>query len=85
MVRPSNFLLAAGLASLAAAHPGEKHNAMKIKREIEARNTMARVASRSLGACAGSLKHRQLVERNIARRSEAARKLREKRGITGSM
>ena len=87
MVRLADFLFAA-VATLvvgpATAHPGEQHDLLQVKREIETRNAMAVRAKRSLGSCAGSLKHRQLMERAISRRAEAARRLREKRGITSS-
>jgi hypothetical protein len=72
------------LVSPAFAHPGETHNAVAVKREILARNAMASAARRSLGACSDSLEARSLHARNIARRANVARELRQKRNIQSS-
>lgn len=87
MVQLSNLLsvaAAALFASPAVAHPGGKHDALQIKCQIEARNAVAVHSKRSLQSCAGSLKHRQLMERAVSRRAESAKVLREERGITSS-
>lgn len=76
---------AACLVSPALAHPGEVHDAAAIKREIHARNVMASAAKRSLSACSDSLEARNLHARNIARRANVARELRQKRSIKSSM
>ncbi|PQE27925.1 gpi anchored dioxygenase protein [Rutstroemia sp. NJR-2017a BBW] len=69
------------LASSSVAHPGEHHDHHAIKREVIARDAMASAAKRSLDSCSGTLKHRQLTARSIARRSEKARQLRAARNI----
>ncbi|KAJ8062692.1 hypothetical protein OCU04_009214 [Sclerotinia nivalis] len=83
MVQISKLAFALSAACLAPviAHPGEHHDHHAIKREIIARDQMASAAKRSLDSCSGSLKHRQLTARSIARRAEAARSLRAKRDI----
>lgn len=73
------------LVSPSFAHPGETHDAVAMKREIHARNVMASAAKRSLGACSDSLEARSLLARNIVRRSNVARELRQKRNIKSSM
>lgn len=75
---------AACLISPSFAHPGETHDAVAMKREIHARNVMASAAKRSLGACSDNLEARNLFARNIARRSNVARELRQKRNIKSS-
>ncbi|RAL58768.1 hypothetical protein DID88_009182 [Monilinia fructigena] len=72
----SAFCVAPGIA-----HPGEHHDHHAIKREVIARDQMASAAKRSLESCSGSLKHRQLNARSVARRAAAARNLRAKRDI----
>lgn len=83
MVQISKLAIAISAACLAPviAHPGEHHDHHAIKREIIARDQMASAAKRSLDSCSGSLKHRQLNARSVARRAEAARSLRAKRDI----
>ncbi|CAD6442386.1 95c11c3a-75a2-4e76-b0d9-60b73cbb9c01 [Sclerotinia trifoliorum] len=83
MVQISKIAFALSAACLAPviAHPGEHHDHHAIEREIFARNIMASAAKRSLDSCSGSLKHRQLTARSVARRAEAARSLRAKRDI----
>lgn len=80
----SGALATASLLGLTVAHPGEKHDHTKIKREVHARNLRAAAAKRSLGACENSIKHRSLMERSVARRAQALNNLREKRGINVS-
>lgn len=75
-------LVALTAATLAVAHPGEKHDPYAVKREVRARDAMANHAKRSLDACASSDPARQLQQRNIARRARTARELRHARGIT---
>ncbi|KAF2709418.1 aromatic compound dioxygenase [Pleomassaria siparia CBS 279.74] len=70
------------LAGFAAAHPGEKHDMEHVKRQIHVRQLRAADAKRALANCQGSLKHRQLMQRAVQRRSKALSQLREKRGIS---
>ncbi|KAJ5091071.1 hypothetical protein NUU61_005941 [Penicillium alfredii] len=86
MVQISKLLAVAVtlLAAPAVAHPGEKHDPHVVKREIHAREALAAAAKRSLGGCENSLHARQLAKRNIARRSRAVQKLRQKRGVTAN-
>ncbi|QSZ33299.1 hypothetical protein DSL72_002887 [Monilinia vaccinii-corymbosi] len=83
MVQMSKISLALSAAFLMPifAHPGEHHDHQAIKREVIAREHMASVGKRSLDSCSGSLKHRQLNARSVARRAAAARDLRAKRDI----
>lgn len=80
----SSALAATSLLSLAAAHPGEKHDHAHIKRQIDARQLRAAAAKRSLSACENSLKHRDLMVRSVQRRANALQSLREKRSISVS-
>lgn len=80
----AGVVAAACLVAVSSAHPGEHHDHDMIKRTIAAREHHAHNAKRSLNGCAGSLKHRDLSARSIARRAETARKLRAKRGISSS-
>lgn len=75
------FALSAVCLTPVIAHPGEHHDHHAIKREIIARDQMASAAKRSLDSCSGSLEHRRLIERSIARRAATARDLRAKRNI----
>lgn len=87
MVRLSCILGALATSCLTVSvngHPGEKHDKLALKREIEARHTMATAGKRALGKCADSLKHRQLMQRSVERRARSAKMLREKRGIEAS-
>ncbi|KAH7081251.1 Intradiol ring-cleavage dioxygenase [Paraphoma chrysanthemicola] len=78
----SGAIAATSLIASVAAHPGEKHDHAKIKREIDVRSMRAAAAKRSLGACESSLKHRDLLQRSMTRRAAALNKLRQKRGIS---
>ncbi|KAL7627453.1 hypothetical protein AAE478_001646 [Parahypoxylon ruwenzoriense] len=80
MVVLSKLALAA-LAGYAAAHPGEKHDALKMKRELVARDYAAQVGARSLAACSNSAHAQALKTRSIKRRAEAVKNIRQKRGI----
>ena len=80
----STALAVTSLFSLAVAHPGEKHDHAKIKRQIDARGLRATAAKRSLSACENSIKHRSLMERSVARRARTLNRLREKRGTNVS-
>jgi hypothetical protein len=66
------------------AHPGEKHDLVQVKRQIDARGLRAAAAKRSLSSCQNSLQHRDLMQRSMARRAYALNELREKRGIATS-
>ena len=74
--------LAAACVSPAFAHPGEKHDAAKIQREIVAREHWAHVGKRSLDACSNTESARRFAARNRERRAKIAKQLREKKGIT---
>ncbi|KAI0387491.1 aromatic compound dioxygenase [Hypomontagnella monticulosa] len=80
MVTLTNLALAA-LAGFAAAHPGEKHDAQQMKRELVARDYAAQVGARSLASCSSSGPAQALKKRSIKRRAEAVKKIRQKRGI----
>jgi hypothetical protein len=80
----SGAIAATSLISSVVAHPGEKHDHAKIKRDIDVRGMRAAAAKRSLGACENSLKHRDLMQRSMSRRAAALNKLRQKRGISVS-
>jgi len=62
-------------ASTTLAHPGEHHDHLAIKRQVQTRDQMASAAKRSLDSCSNSLKHRELNARSIAKRAETARAL----------
>ena len=76
-------IAASSIIGFAAAHPGEKHDHAKIKREIDVRGLRATAAKRSLGACQNSVESRQVMQRSIERRAKAVNELRQKRGIKG--
>ena len=84
MVVLSKTLLAA-LAGVVVAHPGERHDAQHMKREIVARDAAARMGARSLAACGNSANALALKNRSIKRRAEAVKNLRQKRGIKARM
>ncbi|RDW58966.1 intradiol ring-cleavage dioxygenase [Aspergillus mulundensis] len=75
-------LLTLTAATLALAHPGEKHDPVALKREIHARDVQAVRARQALDACSNSNEAIQLTQRNVARRAQTTRDLRSKRGIT---
>ncbi|CAK4035001.1 GPI anchored dioxygenase [Lecanosticta acicola] len=76
--------LAAAVVAPVTAHPGEKHDAAKVKRDIVAREHWAHVGKRSLDACSSTESAKRFARRNIERRARIARELREKRGITST-
>ncbi|CAJ2511974.1 Uu.00g075990.m01.CDS01 [Anthostomella pinea] len=80
MVALSKLALAA-LAGYATAHPGEKHDAEHMKREIVARDNAAQLGARSMGSCSGSAGAQALKQRSIARRAQQVQDIRRKRGI----
>ncbi|KAL4916169.1 Intradiol ring-cleavage dioxygenase [Aspergillus aurantiobrunneus] len=82
-MRLSAFL-AATAATLALAHPGEKHDPAVLKREIKARDVQAVRARQALDSCSKSNAAVQLNQRNIARRAQTTRELRKNRGITAN-
>ncbi|KAF2090984.1 aromatic compound dioxygenase [Saccharata proteae CBS 121410] len=82
MVNLSSVAVILGAASLALAHPGEKHDHAHVKREIQQRDHLAARSASSLAKCAGSIKARALQERAVARRAATAEKLRAQRGIS---
>ncbi|EME47032.1 hypothetical protein DOTSEDRAFT_50529 [Dothistroma septosporum NZE10] len=76
--------LAAACITPAIAHPGEKHDPAKVKREIIAREHWAHQGKRSLDACSNGETYRRFAARNIERRARKARELREQRGLTST-
>ncbi|KAK4124355.1 aromatic compound dioxygenase [Parathielavia appendiculata] len=74
-------LSVAVLAAVGVAHPGDSHDAHHLKREIVARDHAAKMAARSLGACANSETARALKQRSVVRRAEKVKSLRNERGI----
>lgn len=80
MVALSNLALAV-LASYAVAHPGEKHDAHHMKRELVARDNAAQVGARSLASCSNSASAQAVKTRSIKRRAHAVKNIRQKRGI----
>ncbi|KAL4778611.1 Intradiol ring-cleavage dioxygenase [Aspergillus varians] len=80
-MRLSSFLTLTA-ATLALAHPGEKHDPAVLKREIRARDAHAVKARDSLNSCSSSTEAVQLSQRNVARRAQTTRDLRKSRGIT---
>ncbi|KAL4926388.1 intradiol ring-cleavage dioxygenase [Aspergillus undulatus] len=82
-MRFTNFV-ALTAASLALAHPGEKHDPAVLKREIHARDVHAVRARQALDTCSNSNEAVQLKQRNVARRARTTRELRESRGITAN-
>ncbi|KAL3464548.1 Intradiol ring-cleavage dioxygenase [Aspergillus heterothallicus] len=77
-------LLTITAATLALAHPGEKHDPAALKRDIHARDVQATKARQALDACSNSNQAVQLNQRNIARRAQTTRELRKSRGITAN-
>lgn len=80
----SGAVAATSIIGSVAAHPGEHHDHAHIKREVDIRQMRAAAAKRSLASCQGSLKHRDLMARSAARRSNVANELRQKRSISVS-
>lgn len=80
MVAFSKF---SGLALVASAiaHPGEKHNPAKLKRDLAIRDAHAQLGARSLEQCSNSAGAQALKQRSIQRRADTVQALREKRGI----
>lgn len=74
-------LAVAAFVGFATAHPGENHEAHKIKREIVARDHAARLGARSLADCSSSAHAQALRTRSIQRRADTVKSLRQKRGI----
>ncbi|KAG9191606.1 hypothetical protein G6011_10340 [Alternaria panax] len=70
------------LVGTVAAHPGEKHDHVKIKREIDARGMRTAAAKRSLAECQDTFKHHSLMRSAEERRANTLDALRHKRGIT---
>lgn len=80
MVAFSKMAVAA-LAGFAAAHPGEKRDEKKMKREIVARDNHARVGARSLAQCGNADYAKALKTRSVQRRAEKVQSIRKERGI----
>ncbi|KAF7596022.1 hypothetical protein BBP40_003802 [Aspergillus hancockii] len=77
-------LLALSAATLALAHPGEKHDPHVMKREIRARDAHAIRSKRGLDACSTTEHAKRLQQRNVARRAQTVQNLRKARGVTTS-
>ena len=80
----ASAVAAACLFGSAVAHPGEHHDHNVVKRQVRERDQMASAAKRSIDSCSGSLKHREVAARSIARRAQVARDLRQQRNIKSS-
>jgi hypothetical protein len=80
----SSAIAASSLLSLTVAHPGEKHDLAKVKREVDALGARAAAAKRSLSQCQTSLKHRELMQRSVDRRAQRLAELRKKHNIQAS-
>lgn len=80
MVALSKLAIAA-FAGYAIAHPGEKHDAAHMKRELTARDNAARNGARALGSCSNSVGAQALKKRSIQRRADAVSTIRQERGI----
>ncbi|KAI0967443.1 Intradiol ring-cleavage dioxygenase [Xylaria arbuscula] len=70
------------LVGQTAAHPGESHDHVKMKRELLARDSGASIGARSLGACSNSPAAQALKARSVQRRAAKVVEMRKKRGIT---
>ncbi|BCS01679.1 intradiol ring-cleavage dioxygenase [Aspergillus luchuensis] len=77
-------LLTLTAATLAFAHPGEKHDHEAVKREIRLRDALAEQARHGVNACSNSHQARQVQQRSVSRRANTARELRSKRGVTAA-
>ncbi|PYH75805.1 aromatic compound dioxygenase [Aspergillus uvarum CBS 121591] len=77
-------LFALSAATLAFAHPGEKHDMKAVKREIHLRDALAARAQQGVNACSSSQAAQQVQQRSVARRAQTANELRSKRGITSA-
>lgn len=77
------FSKLSGLALVASAiaHPGEKHDPTKHKRDLAIRDAHAQLGARSLAQCQNSAGAQALKKRSIQRRADTVKALREKRGI----
>ncbi|KAK5131034.1 hypothetical protein LTR08_001384 [Meristemomyces frigidus] len=78
----SSLVAAAAFIAPAFAHPGEHHDHIAIKRQVENAHAFAYNGKRSLDACAGSAEHQAFTARNLARRAQKVDELRQKRDIT---
>lgn len=80
----TSLLAAASAICLVSAHPGEIHDAIQVRREIELRDSLAIQHKRSLASCSNTLKHRSLETRAINRREAKLQQLRAARGLPNS-
>lgn len=85
MVGPTLLAALATITSLSniltAAHPGERHDANLVARQMEIRTAMAENQFRELNACEGSFDVEARRERAIERRAATVQRLRAERGI----
>jgi hypothetical protein len=77
----TSLLAALTLLGGAIAHPGGHDHGPE---ELQKRDALWQHAKRSIADCSSSLMARGVSKRAIARRSELAAKLREKRGLSSS-
>ncbi|KAF4917902.1 hypothetical protein CGCVW01_v009407 [Colletotrichum viniferum] len=77
-------LSAAGLAiaGLVSAHPGEKHDHNKMKRDIALRDGVANIGQRSLASCSNSAGAQKRQARAVERRAQKVKEIRAKKGLT---
>lgn len=77
------FSKLSGLALVASAiaHPGEKHDPAKHKRDLAIRDAHAQMGARSLAQCQNSAGAQALKKRSIQRRADTVKAIQEKRGI----
>ncbi|CAN8104290.1 unnamed protein product [Discula destructiva] len=69
-------------AEVISAHPGEHHSNEHIRREIDIRNAHAAHGARALSQCSNSATARRTRKRNVQRRADKVKAIREARGIT---
>ncbi|ORY63060.1 Intradiol ring-cleavage dioxygenase [Pseudomassariella vexata] len=80
----TSVVVFASLYAETQAHPGEHHDAEKIKRDLRNSELAARNANQILAQCQGTAQGKALKERAIMRRAIKAQELREKRGLEES-
>jgi hypothetical protein len=79
--KPSLVAAVAGLLSLGSCHPGEKHDALKERRDATMRHYLADANKRAIDACSGAEFVRARQERAMQRRMAAFERLRSERGL----
>lgn len=74
----TGFALAARVVT---AHPGEHHSNEHIRREIDVRDAQAAHGARALSQCSNSATARRVKQRNVQRRADKVKAIRESQGI----